>query len=227
MSMKRMILSAFAALMTVTAFAQVEPVYTSPNGQLTFDIASHVGFGYHVTKSSAYTPGFSSEIFANIVKLGVYPVKQLGFELGVDIEGNFFTSKTSSFVVDSQKKVQAGSFDNLEDGNIDKTRGGFNFLTFNAPLLLKGIFGKVEIGVGAEASLNCLGGTYYRYRQGIKRVQVDMTDADINRFSYGIIASLSYDDAGVYFKYYPKGSQVLPDGSVDVDFVTVGIAFGF
>lgn len=225
--MKRMILSALAALMAVTAFAQEEPVYSTSDGKLTFDVASHVGYGYHVTKSSAYTPGFSSEVFVNIVKLGVYPTEHLGLELGVDLEGNFFTSKTSAFEVDGQKKIQATAFPKVEGSNIDKTRGGFEFLTFNAPLLLKGIFGKVEIGVGAEASLNCCGGTYYRYRRENKRFRVDMTDADVNRFSYGIIASLSYDDGGIYFKYYPKGSQILPDGSVDVDFVTVGIAFGF
>lgn len=222
-----MIVSALAALMAVTAFAQEEPIYTSPDGQLTFDVVSHVGFGYHVTKSTTFTPSFSSEFFVNIVKLGVYPVQQLGFELGVDVEGNFFNSKTSAFAVDSQKKIQAISFPNPEGGNLDKTRGGFNYLTFNAPLLVKGIFGKVEIGVGAEASLNCLGETYYRFRQENKYTRVEMTDADVNLFSYGIIASLSYDDAGVYFKYYPKGSRILPDGSVDVNFVTVGIAFGF
>ena len=224
--MKKMILSALAALMAVTAFAQVEPVYTSPGGQLTFDIASHVGFGYHVTKSANYKPGFSSELFLNIVKLGVYPVEQFGFELGVDIEGNFFNSKTSRFVVDSQKKIQAQPFD-MAGGNVDKTRGGFDYFTFNAPLLVKGIFGAVEIGAGAEASLNCWGETFYRFRQDNTRTRVDMTGADVNRFSYGIIASLSYNDTGIYFKYYPKSSRILPDGSVDVDFVTVGIAYGF
>ena len=225
--MKRMIVSALAALMTVMAFAQEEPLYTSPSGKLTFDVAAHVGFGYHVTKSSAFTPAFSSELFANLVKLGVYPTEHLGLELGVDIEGNFFSSKTSSFIVDGQKKIQAAPFVSLDGGSIDKTRGGFNYLTFNAPVLLKGIFGKVQLGVGAEASLNCCAETYYRYRQDNKRLQMEMTDADVNLFTYGLIATLSYDGTGIFFKYYPNGSQILPDGSVDLNFVTVGIAFGF
>ena len=93
--------------------------------------------------------------------------------------------------------------------------------------MLKGYFDKFQIGVGAEASLNCLGETYMTYKTGSKRTQVEDTAADINLFSYGIIASLGFDYTSIFFKYYPKGSKVLPDGSVDLNYMTLGIALGF
>ena len=93
--------------------------------------------------------------------------------------------------------------------------------------MVKGIFNSVEVGVGAEASLNFLGETNLRYEVGNTRTQMQQSDAEVNLFSYGMIATLAYDGLGLYFKYYPKGSKVLPDGSVDINYVTVGIAFDF
>ena len=53
------------------------------------------------------------------------------------------------------------------------------------------------------------------------------TKAAINRFTYGFFATLGVNDGCFFFKYYPKSSPLLPDGSVDLSFMTVGVAFGF
>ena len=228
--MKKMLITALAALLTVTAFASQpdEPVYASPNGKVTFDLISHMGWGYHFTKSDAYKPAGSGEFFFNIVKFGLYPSKNLGFELGVDVEGNYFRSKENYFELDSQYRIQARDFGNHPFGTgIENTRGSFSFVTFNAPLLVKGIFDKFEIGLGAEASLNCLGGTSLSYSLANKQIQIDESEAEVNLFSYGLVATIGYDGTAIYFKYYPKGSKVLPDGSVNFNYMTLGIAFGF
>ena len=229
--MKRMLITALAALLTVSAFASRpddDPLYASPNGTFTFDLVSHIGYGYHFVKSSAFKPSSAGEFFVNIFEFGLYPGKHFGIELGVDIESNYFRSKEHFFVLDTKDKIQAVKISESSlGGSYEKARGSFNFLTFNAPLMLKGYFDKFQIGVGAEASLNCLGETYMTYKTGSKRTQVEDTAADINLFSYGIIASLGFDYTSIFFKYYPKGSKVLPDGSVDLNYMTLGIALGF
>lgn len=227
-----MLITALAALLTVTAFADDpdEPMYTSSDGKFTVDLFSHMGWGYHITSSKDFKPAGAGEFFFNIAKIGLYPAEHLGLELGVDIEGNYFRSKENFFELDSQNKIKAidiASYMSSLSGGYERARGSFSFLTFNAPVLVKGIFDKFELGVGAEASLNCLGDTYTSYRIGNKQTEIDESGAEINLFSYGLVATIGYDDMSLYFKYYPKGSKVLPDGSVDFSFVTVGIAFGF
>ena len=50
---------------------------------------------------------------------------------------------------------------------------------------------------------------------------------EFNTFSYGLVATLGYDMLGVYFKYYPKTSRMLPEGSVDMNYMTIGVLFDF
>jgi hypothetical protein len=50
--------------------------------------------------------------------------------------------------------------------------------------------------------------------------------AKVNPFSYGLVATASYGVFGVYFKYYPKSSRLLPEGSVDLSYSTIGIVLG-
>ena len=51
-------------------------------------------------------------------------------------------------------------------------------------------------------------------------------DAKVNPFSYGLMAMLGYGPFDVYFKYYPKSSRILPEGSIDLSYMTLGIALG-
>lgn len=228
--MKKILISALSVLMAVSAYAAgpEEPVYASESGKFTFDLMSHMGWGYHAVKSNDYSPSGAGEFFFNIVKFGLYPTQNLGIELGGDFEVNYFRSKKAFFGLDSKNLIQAKPFEDYGLGStLERPRGGFTFLTFNFPLMIKGNFDKFQVGVGAEASLNFLGETNISYEIGNTKTQQQQTDAALNLFTYGVIATLGYDDMSLYFKYYPKGSKVLPDGSVDLNYVTIGIAFGF
>ena len=225
--MKRFFLL-FALAITAAAapaFADDDDVlYTSPDGKVTFDMFHHIGYGYHIVNSSDFKSNWSSEFFLNVVKVGVYPTGNLGIELGVDLDFNNFNSKGSAFIQDSGQLIQAVDFLAVETGNLQKPRGGFNTFGLSAPLLVKGIFGDFQLGVGAVATLNLTGDTYYHFRQDNRRTEISERKAKVNPFTYGILALLSYDDLGLYFKYYPKSSRLLPEGSVDLGFMTVGIS---
>ena len=224
--MKKILLLALSALLTLPVIArESDPVASSADGKVTFDMVSHVGYGYHFVKSADFTPSWSGDFFLNILKLGLYPVDDLSLELSLDFDLKNFTSKTVPFYLDADKKVQPGAFPT--GASYKKCRGGINVYSLNAPLHVKYNLGHVRLGLGAEASFNMTGDAYYHYREDNKRTQVTASKAAVNRFSYGFFATLGVNDGCFFFKYYPKGSRLLPDGSVDLSFMTIGIAFGF
>ena len=231
-NMKKLVMLALAALVAVPVFAQVEkePIYSSPGGNFKFDVLGHVGYGFNATKSADFKPRFSYDLFANVLKFGVYPVPVLGLELGVDVELNNFGSKESAFALDSDNKIRAIDFNKLSLGvfnNIDKKRSDFGVFSLSAPLLLKGIFGKFELGAGAEAFWNVAGSTYAFVRQDNCDMTFSERKAKINPFTYAILGSISYNQVGFFVKVYPKSSRLLPEGSVDLSFTTIGFAIGF
>ena len=80
MKMKKLVILIVTALLAVPGFAQIEPVYTSSDGKAMFDIVHHIGYGYNITKSSDFKPGWCSDFFLNILSFGLYPTEHLGFE---------------------------------------------------------------------------------------------------------------------------------------------------
>lgn len=230
--MKKLFFAILASLVVaIPAFASdddFEPLYTSSNGVVSFDMISHIGYGYHFVTSNQFKSNWSSEIFFNILKIGIRPAEVLGFSLGLDARFSNFNSKNTIFSVRGEDKlIKAFDFGEFVDGSFDKSRGGFNVFSLDTPFLVKGIFGEFELGVGAFAAFNLAGDTYYYFRQDNRRTQITETKAKVNTFNYGLLASFSYDDLGVYFRYYPKSSPLLPDGSVDFSYMTLGIAIGF
>lgn len=225
--MKKILFVAFATLFVIPAIARDgEPIAASSNGKVTFDMATHIGYGYNITKSSDFTPAWGGNFFFNILKVGLYPVEDLSLELGLDFDMKYFSSKTYMFTLDEDRKVHAGLFPET-DQTLKKTRGGLDVFSLNAPLHLKYNIGHIRLGIGAEATYNFAGDTFYRYRHDNVRSRVTETKAAINRFTYGFFATLGVNDGCFFFKYYPKISPLLPDGSVDLSFMTVGVAFGF
>ena len=222
MKMKKLVILAVAALLAVPGFAQVEPVYTSSDGKATFDMFGHLGFGYHITKSNDFKPSWCDEFFVNILKFGLFPTENFGFELGVDLQVNDFNSREKAFV-QHDRIIKAVDFSTLE---VDRKRSDFTVVSLGAPVLVKAKFEKVEFGAGAVASWNFAGSTSYWAQKGNRNITVNETKAKVNPFSYGIVATASYGAFGVYFKYYPKSSRILPEGSVDVSYSTVGIVLG-
>lgn len=224
--MKRILTIIFAAFMAVSALAQSdrEPLYCSADGTVTFNLLSRFGYGYHIMETEAFEPASSGETFLNVFQIGLYPTENLGFELGADIAYNYFRAKNRSFTLDSNRLVQVVDIPTIE-GTVERFRSNIGSVSANFPLVAKGIFGKFELGAGAEARLNFAGSTSFSYRQDNRYVSVEERKAKLNLFNYDILAVISYDDMGIYFKYFPKGSRFLPEGSVDFSWMTVGIVF--
>ena len=226
MKMKKLVILALAAFLAVPCFAQLEPVYTSSDGKATFDVLGHLGAGYHFTKSNDFKPGWCDEFFFNILKFGIYPTEHFGLELGVDLQVNDFNTKEKAFV-QRDGLIKVADFSTLETlGGVDRKRSDFTTVGLGAPVLVKAKFDKVGIGVGAVASWNFAGSNSYWIEKGNRSLTVTETKAKVNPFSYGLVATASYGVFGVYFKYYPKSSRLLPEGSVDVSYSTIGIVLG-
>lgn len=229
--MKKLLFAILASLLVVPAFASdddYEPLYVSSDGKVSFDIVSHLGYGYHFVTSNDFKSNWSSEFFFNIAKVEFRPAEVLGLSLAIDARFSNFNSKGTIFSIDkADQLIKTWDFDSVVEGHYDKSRGGFNVFSLDTPFLVKGIFGDFQLGVGAFASFNLTGDTFYQYRQDNRRTQITETGAKINTFNYGLLASFSYDGFGLYFKYYPKSPKLLPEGSVDLSYMTLGIAFDF
>ena len=227
--MKKIVMLALAALVAIPVFAQDDEsnrVYTASSGKAYIDMLSHIGYGYHFVKSADYTPAWSGEFFMNLVKFGLRPAEVLGIDLGIDMFWSNFDSKTDAFMQANQI-IKTVDFSHYVDGNAGKKNSGFDVFGLTAPLVVKGIFDKFVIGAGAFANWNITGSTYCRYRKDNVRAQLDEVKAKVNPFTYGFLATVSYDEFGVYFKFYPKSSRLLPEGSVDLSYMTLGLVLGF
>ena len=227
--MKKLVMLALAAMMAIPVFAQEDEstrVYTAPSGKAFVDMMGHIGYGYHFVKSEEYTPAWSGEFFFNVLQFGLRPVDGLGIDLSVDFAWSDFASKKNAFTQVNQI-IKASSFDLVGEGSLDRKNSSIDVFSLTAPLVVKGIFGKFELGAGAFASWNIAASTTLNYRKDNVRANIEEVKAKVNPFTYGIIASASYDEFGVYFRYYPKSSRLLPEGSVDLSYMTLGIVLGF
>lgn len=230
--MKRIALLALAAVFALPLFAQEEEewdnvVYASANDVVRFEMLSSFGYGFHLLNSPDFQSRMSDEYFVNIATLGIHPIDALGIELGIDLVYNSFGSRTHAFMQSPDGLIQSLEFTQLEQGTLDRHYGSFDVLSLNAPLLIKCKAGSFWIGGGAVGSLNCLGRTFYSYRQNYREVSVTERRAKINTFTYGLVATVGYNGFGVYFKYYPKTSRLLPEGSVDFNYMTIGCVYDF
>ncbi len=229
--MKKIVLLALAALISVPMFAQEEEwdglVYASPNNVVRFELLSSFGYGYHFVSSPDFRSRMSDEFFLNIAQFGLYPIDALGIELGLDVAFSDFASNSHAFYLNGERKIQAVEFSELVPGTLDRHIGSADIFSINAPLVLKLRAGDFWIGGGAIGSLNLMGRTDYAYRQDNRRVEVSERRAQVNLFTYGLVATLGYDSFGVYFKYFPKTSRLLPEGSMELSYSTLGFVFDF
>ena len=228
--MKKILLIVFAAMFAVQSFAQDDDlslvVASSDDEKVKFEMISHMGYGFHIVKSDDFDPKTAGEFFINIADLKLYPIEQFGFEIGIDLLLNHFNQKNSMFFVDNSRIIQNSLFVDTISG-YDKLRTGFTTVSFNAPVLAKGKFGKFEIGAGIDGSWNLTGNTWYRYKSNGHRTEVRENKGKVNSLTYGLLATVSYDGFGIYFRYRPKSQKLLPEGSLDFTYMTVGVAFDF
>jgi hypothetical protein len=144
----------------------------------------------------------------------------------VDLQVNDFNTKDKAFV-QRDGLIKVADFSTLETiGGVDRKQSDFTILSLGAPLLVKAKFDKVSLGAGAVASWNLSGVNSYWVEKGNRSMTINERKAKVNPFSYGIVATASYGAFGLYFKFYPKSSRLLPDGSVDLSYSTVGIVLG-
>ena len=227
--MKKLVMLALAALVAIPVFAQDDEdnrVYTASSGKAFIEIFDHIGYGYNFVQSNDFTPSWSGEFVFNVLKFGLRPAEVLGIDLGVDFTWSTFDSKKDAFL-QSNQLIKVGDYSHYVEGTVDNKRSGFEVLSLTAPLVVKGIFNKFVIGAGAFASWNIAADTYCHYRQDNLRGDLSESKAKVNPFTYGFLATVAYDDFGVYFKYYPKSSKLLPEGSVDLSYMTLGLVIGF
>jgi hypothetical protein len=230
--MKKFALLALAALIALPLSAQDDDeldnvIFSSTNDVVRFEALSHIGYGYHFVNSPDFQSRMSDEYFLNIVSLGIYPADALAIELGLDVALSDFGSRTHAFLQGQNRLIQCEEFSRIEQGTLDRHYGSFTVASVNAPLLLKLRAGSFWIGGGAVGSLNVWGRTYYAYRQRYREVAVTERRAKVNTFTFGLVATLGFDSFGLYFKYYPRTSRLLPDGSVDMNYMTLGVVLDF
>ena len=221
--MKKILAFLTAVLLAVPAFAQDDHVIvSSKDGVVSLETVSHMGWGYHFVKSDDFKRAGSGQFFINLLNLGIRPAEAFGIGLGADFKFDYIGSRKDSFKLDADKKVQALPFPDT----YDKTRSEINVTSLSFPLLAKVYFGDWHVSLGAEADLNLWGHTYNFTKEANVRTRVTERKAKLETFSYGLIAAIQHNDFGIFCKYYPKSSKILPDGSVDFSYWTLGVAFG-
>lgn len=228
--MKKLVMLALAAVVAIPVFAQDDDestrLYTSPSGNAFVDMFGHMAYGYHFVESNDFTQAWSGELIFNVLRFGLRPVDMLGIDLSVDFAWSDFDSRDKAFIQDN-RIVKAADYDYYTHGAAENKHSGLDVFSLQAPLVVRGFFGKFAVGGGAFASWNIAGETFCRYRQENVRAQLSEVKAKVNPFTYGFIGTIGYGDFSLYLKYYPKSSRLLPEGSVDLSYTTLGIAIGF
>lgn len=226
--MKKIVCMLVAAMTAVSAFSQEVPelrIAGTEDGLFALDGLSHVGWGYSFVTTDEFTPKGSGQFFVNIVNLKFKPAESLCFQLGADAVFNYFGSRTSIFTQTRDHLVQVGSDIGLVP-NGASSRSSINTFSIGVPLLVNIDFGGFVIGAGAEADFNLVGTTRYSFKSDDMRSETISYKAKVNTFNYGIVGFIGFGGLDVYAKFYPKGSRLLPEGSVNFSWWTLGIALG-
>lgn len=228
------ILTVLAALVAFVSVAQAQPdvlsVYTSPTEVVKLNMFSHMGYGFHFVTSDDFKANTfgNGEFFLNVLKLDIRPTEYFQISLGADLAFNHFHASDYLFYQTGGDAhlLRSQKFSEVLAGGFSKQVGYFGNFFLGFPLLLKANFDGFSFGAGAEANLNLTGHSGYRYKQEFKRTEIKEERLGLNLFNYGIIAMISYSDVGLYFKYYPSGSRILPGESLQFKYWTLGICVG-
>jgi hypothetical protein len=228
--MKKTLLFLLSICLLTPAFADERDraiIVSSANDQVQLEVLSRVGYGFHVTKSPDFKPSVSGEFYFNVLQLDVFPTDWLGLSLGADCAFNRFNGKNAEFYLDEHYRIQAKDYSNASSFPLGtKLSGGLKYFSFNFPLVAHGIIGDLKISAGAELDVNLPGTAYYSYRNDNKTVRVAESKALLNRCSFNVVAGITFCDMGVYFKFTPNFAPLLPAGSVQMNYWTVGIIYG-
>ena len=227
--MKKFALFILSLMLAAPAFAQEKDsrdIYT--NGIFAFNVVDHIGWGYNIVTTDAFTPSYSGEYFFNVLALKVRPVTGLTLKLGLDCKWDDFGSKKDYFYRASDKTVQAGKLsDYISLVGVENFSGRFGYFALSVPVMAKVSFDKFEIGGGAELNFNLGGTVYHSYDREDSSTTVTTRKIGLNTFTYNFMAFMGFGGFDVFAKFYPKSSKPLAAGSVDYQYFTVGIAADF
>ena len=202
-------------------------IASSSNGNVSLEFGTHMGWGYNIVKTNDFKPSGSGEFFINILKLNIYPVDFLGVELGIDYKTIDFMSREDAFYAESDKIAKVMPYSQKYPGELTKNFSRLRTNTFSAPLMIKIAADKFKIGAGIEGNLNLTGRIKDKYFKDGKKVKNIDKGIKFNRYSYNFVGGIAYDGTGLYVKYYPKSSKLMPEGGPDVSFTTIGVIFDF
>ena len=229
--MKRIALFILSLALAAPAFAQEEDsrdIYT--NGIFAFNIADHVGWGYNIVTTDAFTPAYCGEYFINVLALKVRPVQGLTLKLGVDCKWDDFSSKNDFFYrnpADNKTVQVVKKTDVFSLARAENYSSRFGYFALAVPVMAKVSFDKFDIGGGAELNFNLAGSVRHSYDRGDTNTSVSTTKIGLNTFTYNFMAFAGFDGFDVFAKFYPKASRPLAAGSLNYSFWTIGIAADF
>ena len=221
--MKKLMILILVAVLAMPAFAQEDTsvsIYKTEDGVFSADLVSHLGWGFHFVKSDDFTPKGSGEFFLNVLNLKIYPVETVGIEVGLDCKWNYFGSKEDVFLQDNHL-IKAYDFSTVTSKG-DKYRSDFSVFALTVPVVAKFKAGNFQIGGGAELNFNMGGNSSYRYENDDVRFTQDAFKAKVNNFTYDFMGLVGFRNLYLFGKFYPKGSVLLPEGSVKFNYWTLG-----
>lgn len=186
---------------------------------------SHLSYDFLIVSSNDFEPnrGGSGELDINVLEFGILPTPWMEISLGADFLYRFIGSKTHVFnVVDPGRRIQAAPL----VGTYEKARSTIDCFGIGFPALLTLRFGNFSLTGGIEANL-LWGNTNIQNKTRYQKNEIRNYEAGINLFTYDIVAALSFYRMGVLFKYTPASSPLLPEGSTDLRYWSIGMVFGF
>jgi len=203
-------------------------IYSTPNGKFRIDLNYHIGYGIHIVNSEDFTPWnwHSDEFFINLIQFTLNPFEWGGLQAGIDFQTMAVRTKSHLFLQDANKRVLAT---NVPLVGYDDVSSTLRSNGFSAPILLKFNKGKFALGAGVNLQFNTWGKTIYTTEKDYVTNRTTMRKADFTPFTYSFMGTLSYDEFGVYFRYYPTRHSLVPEAAVSPSFglMTVGVAIGF
>lgn len=203
-------------------------VWESEDGLFKVFTVSHIGYGLYFISNTNFVPALSGEFFVNLVRCGFYPVEDWGLEINLDFGHNALRSTESVLLLDNDREVYSVPASELYPSGSRGKRSTLEFMSLNFPFLLKHDYGDFSFGLGTEVSVNFAGRAKYKYSTGYDTHNFVGKRAAINTFTYAFEATASYDDLGLFIKWYPRHSGILSGRNLDMrtGYVSIGVSFG-
>lgn len=213
-------------------------IYRSADNKFSFDIFGHIGIGFPIVTTNDFKPGGSSEGFINAVDFSYRFTDKFSVNAGIDFMWQDINSSENIFLLDDTKHIRVDQGTAYVLDNYDYLTSSISSMGFSAPILLKGYFGKVVVGLGACLQTNLWGNTSYETTIISQNKDIYLRDnvyvrekhAEVTPFTCSLMATLSYMETfGIYFRYYPSKYAIVPQhaGSPRFGLMTLGFSLGF